>query len=42
MLESGVTRKALRGQHCCHEPARFGPWIVTTELSEREADSSPM
>ena len=34
MLESGVTRKALRG--------RFGPRIVTTELSEREADSSPM
>jgi hypothetical protein len=37
MLESEVTRKALRGQHCCPRPERFGPWIMTTELSERES-----
>jgi len=41
MLESAVTRNALRGQHCCHGPPRFGPWVIMTELSEREAGSSP-
>jgi hypothetical protein len=38
MLESEVTRKALRGQHCCPRPQRYGPWVMT-ELSEREAGS---